>query len=142
MKKQFIIALVASAVLVNGASVAFAAKVSDPDNSSSSTTVAARPNNDNRVATENRIADEKVARAAKVLEATNARNTIMATFKTAMAKAIKTKNTALSSAKTDAGRKAVKGAFNIAVAAVSQAKARALKALTTGQTTTTTTVKP
>ena len=145
MMKQFIVAFVASTVLVNGASVAFAAKGLDSDNSSSSTTVAARPNNDNKADREKRMADKKATRAAKVLKTVTAKKRIMATFKTAMAKATKAKYTALKSAKTNTARKAATRAFNIAVANATRAKTTALKALTSSQTTTTTTtttVKP
>ena len=150
MKKQFIFVLAALIVLANGASVALADKVSDSDNSSSSTTVASRPNNDNKAAREKRNSDEKSARAAKVLGATNARNAIMATFKTAMASAFKSKYSALNSARTVLQRKAAIDNFNIGVAAANEAMTTALKALSSGKTTTTatttttttTTVKP
>jgi len=147
MKKKLIVALVASTVLANGSSAAFAAKVSDSDNSSSTTTLASRPNKDNKIPRDKRIADEKATRAARILGATNARNAIMATFKTAMADAIKAKYSAFKSAKTVAQRKAASDAFNTAVAAANGAKTTALKSLTGGlaittSTTTTTTVKP
>lgn len=139
MKKQFVVALAASIVLANGATVALADKVSDSDNSSTSTTVASRSNDDNKAAREKRNSDEKSARAAKVLGATHARNAIMATFKTAMADAIKSKYAALKSARTVLQRKSAIDNFNIAVAAANEAKTTALIALSGGQTTTTTT---
>ena len=64
----------------------------------------------------------------------------MTTFVTAMADANKTKNAALSSAKTNADRQAAMDAFRVAVAAANEARTTALNLLITQLTPPTTTV--
>lgn len=137
MNKKFPVALAASLILANGASVALATKVSDSDTTTTPTTVPvtrgkSKPTDPQKVAKDARKAaqDDVVAKyraeLAKYLEMKKA---IITTFQTAMVDAKQTFNAAIKSATTADARKAAQAAFKTAVKTATETKNAALKAL-------------
>ena len=127
MSKKFVVALATSLLLANGSATAFAANVSNSDNSGSSDTIPVTRDK-SKLTGDQRAAQNELARAAKNAEiaahnqAVNSfkaelraylvkREEINRAFKTAMADAGKTFNTALKSANTNPARKVARDAF-------------------------------
>jgi hypothetical protein len=137
MNKKFPVALAASLLLANGASVALAAKVSD-DTTTTSTTVPVTQTTV-KLTGQQRAAQKShnEAIAAYRLELTKyleTRKSINTTFKTAMVEAQKAFKAAREAATTGKERNAASRAFNVAVAAATKAKNTALTTLGTPPT--------
>lgn len=134
MNKKFPVALAASLILANGASVALATKVSDSDTTTTPTTVPVTrgkskptdPQKDARKAAQDDVIAKYRAELAKYLEMKKA---IITTFQTAMVDAKQAFNAAIKSATTADARKAAQAAFKNAVRTATETKNAALKAL-------------
>lgn len=127
MKKKFILAVATSLVLANGATSAFAAKVSDSDNSDSSTTVVERPRNSRLTAAQQ--AARKAAQNAATTQSRHGpdsyrvelasylaqRKAIQTTYKAAIASAQVANKVARKSVRTKFERQAAEKAFREAV---------------------------
>lgn len=134
MKKRLPIALVASLILFNGASVALADHGSGHKNTATSTTVPSAKGKSKSVdttkATKKETQDDAIAKyRAELAKYREAREMIDTTFKTAIIDATKARKAALKSATTPAARNAAAKAFNTAVSAATKTKNAALKAL-------------
>lgn len=133
MKKKFIVAVAASMVLANGATVAFADRGSDSDKSERSITSEhsrehgrehGRKHFNFKMTDAQKAAFEAARSAFK-----DKHEAIMATFHTAMENAKDAFETARELATTDEARKAAEAAHKAAVITATQIKTEALKAL-------------
>ena len=123
MKKKFIVALAASLILANGASVAFADSGSNSNNSEKST-----KNDDNRKFVKLTDAQKLAFEAARDAYK-DKREAILDAFHTAMKNAKNAFEKARELATTDDARKAAAAAHQVAVSTATQIKTDALKAL-------------
>lgn len=156
MKKQFVVALATSLVLANGSATAFAANVSNSDNSGSSTTIPATnsrssttvpaPRDKSKLTDDQRAAQKALEQAAKNADIA-AHNPDVNSFKAklrayllkrapidkafdiALSNARKTFNTALKSATSNPARKVARDAYLAAEKIARQNYQDALKAL-------------
>ncbi|MHB1090512.1 MAG: hypothetical protein ACYC06_11255 [Ilumatobacteraceae bacterium] len=137
MKKRFPVALIASLVIANGSSVAFADSSSDSGSTPTSTSVAStkgksKSTDPQRAAKDAKKAAQDEARAkylAGLTKLRETRDTINTAFKTAMVKAQRAFNAARKSATTKDARKAAEATFKTAVSTAKATKIAALKAL-------------
>ena len=145
MRKKFVVALATSLVLANGTSTAFAANVSNSDNSGSATTVPA-PRDKSKLTDDQRAAQKALERAAKDADIAARHQDLISfkaelsayllkraeinkVYKTALVNAGKTFNTALKSATSNPARKVARDAFLSAGKIARQNFQDALKAL-------------